>query len=704
MKTSLCKFMAKAIPILLLLIAVNVGCVKTELHTQNNNYTIKLTVTATKTAGTDNRAMFGDAESKLYRLRVINFSEDNKGGHLLAGNQLVPLEGVTTTTVTVSNDKTLAQVVYVIANETPEMTEKLENIGTIAQLKAFDYTMANYFPTSEGFAHKADGTTVTDNAPFGSKGLPMSEFVNVPMNQEAITMQLDRNVARVDVYMKQNIVGGNILVQKGKSAASFTTTTSGKLYDRTHSAATLVTKTIPTIPEDITLSNADYKLLYSFYTPARKYVGENNELVINVNNVKYATAEYNLEPIVINSDANGVAIDEIKAGHVYEVKARVTETQISVEVTIVTPEDVIVNRPTTNVISEPANTFMVKSGRDMLFNPKRIGVANQIDPATTNNLNPIATKVGDYWELNADIDKVELAWQTSHGRTDDAGGSLNKMIIKELRYDKAENRVLVFANPGAGGSAYINAKDAEGKIIWSWHIWVTNDEITTFDTQTKQYGGDANNYQMQDRALGAITKTAGVGSYGMLYQWGRKDPFTPGLSDTQGTELYDINAKPLNTLSDKGIGGVFTAKGESAANIATLTQNPSVYYGTSANMPIVSADPIDLTNDWWNSAAKTIYDPCPYGYRIPANGVYGKSAEWLPQESGRMWNSSFFPASGYRRASSGKFYVVGSSGYGWMSTPGSATGGYNLRFHSGYVNPNNNFSRSHGFPVRCIID
>ena len=68
------------------------------------------------------------------------------------------------------------------------------------------------------------------------------------------------------------------------------------------------------------------------------------------------------------------------------------------------------------------------------------------------------------------------------------------------------------------------------------------------------------------------------------------------------------------------------------------------------------------------------------------------------------WNSSFFPASGYRNDSNGKFYNVGSYGYAWMSTPYSATYGYNLAFYSGAVNLNYANYRSYGFPVRCISE
>ena len=49
---------------------------------------------------------------------------------------------------------------------------------------------------------------------------------------------------------------------------------------------------------------------------------------------------------------------------------------------------------------------------------------------------------------------------------------------------------------------------------------------------------------------------------------------------------------------------------------------------------------------------------------------------------------------------------MGTSGYAWSSAPYSATStsGSNLYFHSSYVNPEGNYNRAYGFPVRCVPD
>ena len=154
---------------------------------------------------------------------------------------------------------------------------------------------------------------------------------------------------------------------------------------------------------------------------------------------------------------------------------------------------------------------------------------------------------------------------------------------------------------------------------------------------------------------------------------------------------------------------MFTTQSAAAPDITTLTKNPSIHYGTSPYTPITNAGPTNLTKDWWNPEIKTLYDPCPYGYRIPKSGTYTGFTAPTSTSSGTLsygqtWKSSFFPASGYRDPGSGKFLVVGSCGVYWMSTPISVATGCSIYFYSSFANPNHSGGSSGGLPVRCIID
>ena len=162
-------------------------------------------------------------------------------------------------------------------------------------------------------------------------------------------------------------------------------------------------------------------------------------------------------------------------------------------------------------------------------------------------------------------------------------------------------------------------------------------------------------------------------------------------------------------MPNGGMTGEFKTQSSAASDITTLIKNPSTHYGTAGFEPIVNAGPTDLTKDWWNPEVKTLYDPCPYGYRIPKNGTYNGFTAPSSSGSGTLsygqtWKSSHFSASGRREYNTGKFNSVGSSGFYWMSTPHSASYGYNSYFYSNYISHSDYKYRTFSFPVRCIID
>lgn len=176
-------------------------------------------------------------------------------------------------------------------------------------------------------------------------------------------------------------------------------------------------------------------------------------------------------------------------------------------------------------------------------------------------------------------------------------------------------------------------------ILWSWHLWVTDynpyrDLTPVSDTyvypaqsgEIHRYAGSAwnsNTYEnafVMDRNLGA-TAAAGIPySYGLYYQWGRKDPFR-----------YEGNEKIAQDDTGEPIGVSDVGK-----NIRFSVHNPTtVIYGS--RVPWTSSDD-DLgmdDNRYWEDAffeshtddpsaagydyceaKKSVYDPCPYGWRV----------------------------------------------------------------------------------------
>ena len=197
---------------------------------------------------------------------------------------------------------------------------------------------------------------------------------------------------------------------------------------------------------------------------------------------------------------------------------------------------------------------------------------------------------------------------------------------------------ICFSTPEAfrDGNAVIAAKNSKGTILWSWHIWCAEEGWTE-----QVYYNDAGT--MMDRNLGATSATPGdVGALGLLYQWGRKDPF-------MGSSLISASTLAVST----GIWSIASANGVSVDNSDTET-NPMTFY-TYLHLPDGS----------WQSN-KTIYDPCPVGWRVPdggENGIWSKASGLTYFSTSGLWSSVgganfsgkygenetiWYPASGYR--------------------------------------------------------
>ena len=256
------------------------------------------------------------------------------------------------------------------------------------------------------------------------------------------------------------------------------------------------------------------------------------------------------------------------------------------------------------------------------------------------------------------------------------------------------------------GNAVIAAKDASGKILWSWHIWFTD------APQGQTYYNNAGT--MMDRNLGATSATPGdVGALGLLYQWGRKDPFlgSSSISDDDVAKSTIIWPSSVESDSSKG-------------TIAYATANPTTFIGYNSNNYdwYYTGDSSTDNTRWTTSeSSKSIYDPCPVGWRVPdggSNGVWSKalgSSSYFEQTysssnegmnfSGKFGSAStiWYPVSGCRSYGDGSLYGVGYAGYYWSASPGSYDDACSLGFGSnGGVNPSCNRDRACGNSVRCL--
>ena len=208
-----------------------------------------------------------------------------------------------------------------------------------------------------------------------------------------------------------------------------------------------------------------------------------------------------------------------------------------------------------------------------------------------------------------------------------------------------------------------------------------------------------------DRNLGATSATLGeAGALGLLYQWGRKDPFLGSSSISSNVEAKSTVSWPSPVSSSSSRGTIGYAVEHPTTFITRNDSNYDWYYTGSSS----------TDNTRWQSS-KTIYDPCPAGWRVPdggSNGVwneagfddqsYDSSDEGMLFGSGISSPATWYPASGFRSYDDGSLSGVGYCGYFWSVTP---YGNYacNLYFYSnGYVRPTDDDDRAGGQSVRCL--
>lgn len=295
----------------------------------------------------------------------------------------------------------------------------------------------------------------------------------------------------------------------------------------------------------------------------------------------------------------------------------------------------------TNIVPT-SNCLMMLPGTNICFHPYK-------HEAGTNGWNTYLT---DGATLSADkaIDHVRVLWQTKDTGTsgdlvlgyvvdkDNHANLVNTTDIGDL------NKALVHVKVPVtkGGNAVIEAVNQSGVTVWSWHIWISDyvpagldaskitdgvtREAAINDARNATQGGAVQVYQgiswtdaagafykcvIMDRNLGATkagmqdNQIDGRRTLGLLYQGGRKDPFFAAADGTtkETKTIFDEAGEPLDVKKQK------------LTSVEQLIQNPLTYStGTNNEYPAISYN-------WNGDGPKTIYDPCPKGWRVPSNGI-----------------------------------------------------------------------------------
>lgn len=197
--------------------------------------------------------------------------------------------------------------------------------------------------------------------------------------------------------------------------------------------------------------------------------------------------------------------------------------------------------------------------------------------------------------------------------------------IKDVVLDKTTNRIS-FNATGNKGNALIAVRDEYEDIAWSWHIWCTN-----MPKEVSHKNMHGTEYTLMDRNLGAVSVNPNEveKTHGVMYQWGRKDPFIPS------SEL-----------------------------VTKMVKAPSNDIWDAVCMPDVPFKKTNNTFEWYNGVQakienrlwdteKSIYDPCPVGYMVPPQetwaGIAASDLQFISQGFFQLLDGGkkvFFPYAG----------------------------------------------------------
>ena len=203
--------------------------------------------------------------------------------------------------------------------------------------------------------------------------------------------------------------------------------------------------------------------------------------------------------------------------------------------------------------------------------------------------------------------------------------------------------------------------------------------------------------------------------YNTFYEFGRKDAL-PGTNTLASGSSYSFD----NTPGGHSIGYAIQHPEKMFGYAGTGT-----YYADWCNATYYNLWSMGNTvtgfND--NAVVKTIYDPCPAGFHMPASNAFtgftttGNNSNKLSElningawDYGFNFNNKlsspdatiFFPASGCRR--DGSLDLVGATGNYSLAVPISTDGGCAITINGGYIYPKFSCARAYALAVRPVAE
>lgn len=264
--------------------------------------------------------------------------------------------------------------------------------------------------------------------------------------------------------------------------------------------------------------------------------------------------------------------------------------------------------------------------------------------------------------------------------------------------------------PEVGANGVISIKDSSGNVIWSWHIWLWADDLTPVEITNS--GGTKYSIlpvnlasKWDDRSKARIKN--------WFYQWGRSVPLLCPSAYRSRSDHASYGSKSLVKSSSCA-----STIGQGIKNPTTFyicnVKNNNKLFGTANYYNLWDAN-CTTTGYSDNVVVKTVYDPCPVGFKMPNGNTFTGFVSGTTVNAAGSFDAGykfkrkssdsvgvFFPAAGSRYYSSGGLDNVGSYGNVWLSCAYSKDRAGLLYFYSGNVHPQHKYYRAYGCSVRPV--
>ena len=382
---------------------------------------------------------------------------------------------------------------------------------------------------------------------------------------------------------------------------------------------------------------------------------------------------------------------------------------------------------------ETANCYVISAPGTYKI-PLIIGNARKADGTVNdvcfNKPDPYVTYKGN---------AITSMWLKEHGGTPTSGSLVwsdcGDNIVSNLNVSGDFLTFSVSADNIKQGNAVVAVKDEEGKIMWSWHLWFTDsDALSTIafnnaSNETLYFTRDNlgfvyDKYYKGDARIVNITVTQAhsnktdiiwihqrpykqdITQHATVYQFGRKDAFSCS------PDLEDLPSKYHPTTYQNTI------------------QNPGVYYYDLYGYKWCSANctdgwavgisrPNSTFKDYYkvptSAIVKSVYDPCPAGFKIPApsafTGFMKSNCTWYKNMIGNTYTDSsngtsvYLPFVGHRHDGYLIDYNNDRNTNYWTALPYSSSWGHSITIEfSKPADYNDSDVMSRGCSVRPVKD